>query len=307
MIKDDPVLRSLAERNPVRDVPPYDEAAEARLRQLLATFGTGPGKPRPARVSRPVLVTIGACAAVAVAAGVVAVNLHQQPATNTASPAHPSRPTTAAPTTGAVPPADASTPVSLVVDRSTVALNGAEDYLLKVSETINGKGAPDVSVSWHDEADQYNQRNQEIDPATGQVHFEYVQFDDNGSESMYGFNYHLRQYQHSVSPKVVARKPYVNDASAIAGNLAAGADKVIGMTTIDGRQTLELSNDEPGMNRLIWVDPSTYLPVRMTAHGSWGNYEMDYTWVARTPQSLAATFVPAVPAGFTKVAQISES
>ena len=79
------------------------------------------------------------------------------------------------------------------------------------------------------------------------------------------------------------------------------------MATIDGRQTLVLSNDEPGMNRQIWVDPATYLPVRMTAHWSGGSYQIDYTWVRRTPQSLAATFQPTVPAGFTKVAKISES
>lgn len=320
MNTDDPILRGLAERNPIPEPPVYDDAAESHLRTVLATFGTEPGsapearrKPRPVRsgISPRAAVVVGACVAVALAGG-VAFYQHERPGVNSASPAG-TRPSTGTsrqsatiPATNALPPADASTPISLVVDRSTLALNGASDYLLKASETNRGSGQPVITVDWRDEADRFNTRNQVIDPA-GQVMFEYVQSEDNGTLSLYGFNYHLHQYQHSVAPTLITNKPYNNDAANIARALAAGTDTVVGMATVNGQQTLELTNDEPGMNRQIWVDPTTYLPVRMTAHGSWGSYQIDYTWVRRTPQSLATIFQPTVPAGFTKVTQISES
>jgi hypothetical protein len=34
------------------------------------------------------------------------------------------------------------------------------------------------------------------------------------------------------------------------------------------------------MNRELWVDPETYLPLRMTANWAPGeSYVMDYTWI----------------------------
>ena len=55
------------------------------------------------------------------------------------------------------------------------------------------------------------------------------------------------------------------------------------------------------MHRQLWIDPATYLPVRMTASGTTVSYEIDYRWIPRTPASVAALVAP-VPAGFTPVA-----
>jgi hypothetical protein len=72
-------------------------------------------------------------------------------------------------------------------------------------------------------------------------------------------------------------------------------------------ETRVLANNEPTMHRRIWVDPTSYLPVRMTAHGQGTSYVIDYTWIPRSEQTVAATFAPHIPPGFTKVSQLPGS
>jgi hypothetical protein len=58
------------------------------------------------------------------------------------------------------------------------------------------------------------------------------------------------------------------------------------------------------MGREIWVDPTTYLPIRMTEHGSFGTAVLDYTWIPKSDLSAAGIFVLQPPAGFTQVPKI---
>lgn len=72
-MNNDPILQAVAERNPVRQIPPYDEAGEAGLRDLLATFRTSTTQPARARTRRPLLVAagVGGGLVVALVAGVL--------------------------------------------------------------------------------------------------------------------------------------------------------------------------------------------------------------------------------------------
>ena len=55
------------------------------------------------------------------------------------------------------------------------------------------------------------------------------------------------------------------------------------------------------MNREIWVDPGTYLPLRMTASRAPGeSYVMDYTWIPFA-EAGAGLMWPEPPAGARKV------
>ena len=74
-----------------------------------------------------------------------------------------------------------------------------------------------------------------------------------------------------------------------------------------GRPVLLLANNEPSLHRRIWVDPETYLPMRITAHGQGMSYVINYTWIRRTEQASAATSAPHPPPGFTKVSKVSGS
>jgi len=78
----------------------------------------------------------------------------------------------------------------------------------------------------------------------------------------------------------------------------------VGTETIDGVTTTHLLDGEPGMNREIWVDASSLLPVRMTAHGTWGAYRIDYDWLARTDANRAQ-LLPVAPDGYRVVQRTS--
>jgi hypothetical protein len=54
----------------------------------------------------------------------------------------------------------------------------------------------------------------------------------------------------------------------------------------------------PGFTLDLWVDATTYLPVRHISAGAKGGSTVDYTWLPRTPENLAGLDL-APPAGFT--------
>lgn len=299
-MNDDPILHMLAERNPVPEIPPYNEVSEARLRQLLTHTQTGPTvavrgvRARPSRMRFPVW------AAAAIGIGLVAVvvmGVVGADQTRTDPPRH-----IATAPTHQLPRADGSTPISLIVHRSTIALNGADDYILQGTETqSNSHQQTYVSVNWQDQRSPRNFRNQELNKE-GTPDVEIINFVENGTTVIRTLDY--RAHQYAEGPLVFRKGPLpapMSQAAITARDLNTGTDKLLGTSVINGHTELHLSNDEPGMNREIWVDPNTYLPVRMTAHGSWGSYVIDYVWIPRTDQKVLAIFQPPVPAGFIKV------
>lgn len=306
----DPILDAIARRDPVPTPPCYDESAERTLRDLLATFRATPEPAARRRGPAPAwwAVGIGAGVAVAVAATVLVTRgAHEPPDVRHVAQAPP-RPAPASPSpTQRFPTADGTTPVDLVVQRSGQALSDASDYLLQSKELTHSYGKTYPSVLWLDETDRHNFHNQEFDPK-GNLVLESFVFDDGGQVTSTEVDYIAHQYTQGPAPvlkKGVGTTTGGNDATIIAQELRQGHDKIQGVTTIDGRTVLWLSNDEPGMGRQIWVDASTYLPVRMTAQGSWGSYQIDYTWIPRTAASVTATFAPHVPPGYTKVNRLT--
>jgi hypothetical protein len=100
------------------------------------------------------------------------------------------------------------------------------------------------------------------------------------------------------------KKSSLPTSEVIRRELLKGSDRLLGHARLHGRRLLVLANTEPTMHRVIWVDPRSYLPVRMTAHGQGMSYVINYTWIPRTVQSVAVTVAPHIPAGFTKVSQL---
>jgi outer membrane lipoprotein-sorting protein len=309
-MNNDSLLRALAERNPVREEPPYDQAAESGLHDLLATFRTGPDagargrrarrRTLPAKVPAWGMAAAGVGLAAAMVAGVLVYNHGTNDAT---------RQSTASPQVNEFPAVNGATPVSLVVYRTKVALSAASKYILQGTETAHeSTGFTDRSVIWLDEGDPRNFRVEALG-ADGNLQFDVFWFHHNGKVVSYSIDYVTRQYT-VADPLKLRRKPGLalnrsgNDATLIAQDLKKGTDRVLGTTTINGRTVLRLSNDEPGMNREIWMDSTTYLPVRMTAHGSFGSYTIDYSWIPRTSQNISKILEPRVPSGFAKVSQL---
>jgi hypothetical protein len=92
------------------------------------------------------------------------------------------------------------------------------------------------------------------------------------------------------------------DPVDIRSAITAGQLQVLGTQLIDGQQTLQLRvtsapKELPGTMDL-WVDSQSYLPVRLSVNKTGTPVTQDYTWLARTPDNLAAlTVIP--PASFT--------
>jgi hypothetical protein len=311
----DPILRHLADHNPVREAPAYDDVAEAGLRELLNTVRSGSARPVRHRPRGTLLVlataTLGVAVVLAGIAGIAVLNRPSNDPRAVTAAAPPPRSTSTSPSEPApsaqrFPTADASTPVELVVDRSALALTGVQDYILQGTETQTlPTGATNVSVTWDDQGDPKNFRamvgdtaaNPQVDNAT---------FDDNGTLLNRTIDYRSHQYTDGPATAIVPADVQ-SQAAVIAGDLKSGLDTVLGTSVINGRTELHLANHEPSFNREIWVDPTTYLPVRMTAHGSFGSYVIDYVWIPRTDQDVRATFQPPIPSGFTKVTRLGGS
>ncbi len=122
----------------------------------------------------------------------------------------------------------------------------------------------------------------------------------------------------SAPPPPTCSEADLSFASAsIRQALACGMFALAGHERIDGVDTIkivEVRPPFPGVWETLWVDPSTYLPVRVTSGTIMGattqsprsgervlGQQFDFQWLQPTPANLASLNVP-IPAGFTQVA-----
>ncbi len=298
---DDPMVSALADRNPVRDLPKYDDAAERQLHRLLND--ASPIRRHRAAPRWAAAVGVGVVAAVAV--GVVVANQRggeSAPKSNAAGD-KPATSSSAA-TTRRFPTADASTPIQLVVDRTAAAVNSASDYVLEAQEiqrSSSGEQLGGLSVWWQDQGDPELFRNEQYG-MSGQPLIEESKYRKDGSVFDRAIDYRQREWAEVMSRSNVPAP--ISQTEGIVQDLQKGHDRVLGTDTINGKLALHLGNDEPGMGREIWVDPSTYLPIRMTEHGSFGTAVLDYTWIPKSDPSTAGIFLPQPPPGFVQVPKI---
>jgi hypothetical protein len=85
----------------------------------------------------------------------------------------------------------------------------------------------------------------------------------------------------------------------IRSQLSCGEYTVAGRQWIDGIDAIKITGNESHIT--LWVNPSTYLPVRLVHGPGTGRMRTDFSWLAPTPAHLAALNVT-VPAGFQQVA-----
>jgi hypothetical protein len=94
----------------------------------------------------------------------------------------------------------------------------------------------------------------------------------------------------------------IRDPPKISNALQDGSMELVGPETLDGTRAEHIRLVRPpagyeGLLLDLWVDSSTFLPVRLTIGGS-NPTQADYEWLPRTPENLALTTLE-VPAGFT--------
>jgi hypothetical protein len=81
----------------------------------------------------------------------------------------------------------------------------------------------------------------------------------------------------------------------IRSQLACGAYTVAGRQAVGGVDALEITGNSGHLR--LWVNPATYLPVRLETVGP---LRIDFRWLPATPANLAMLNMP-VPAGFHQI------
>jgi hypothetical protein len=101
-----------------------------------------------------------------------------------------------------------------------------------------------------------------------------------------------------------ARSLPVTVARALRAAVSCGTLAVAGRQRIDGIEAIELTSRSGSLiSETIWVNPGTYLPVRVVvrpAPGAPALLTADISWLPPTAQNLAKLTVP-IPAGFRQV------
>jgi len=124
-------------------------------------------------------------------------------------------------------------------------------------------------------------------------------------------------------PRATGNEP-ASLAQAARDKVADGKATIVGRAVVDGHATLHLRElvhlpeptAPPGVHvpkalaqpRVLhvdtWVDPLTYLPIRMRTGGSSGWSVSDTSWLPRTPANVAETRI-VIPPGFEHATQSS--
>jgi hypothetical protein len=97
----------------------------------------------------------------------------------------------------------------------------------------------------------------------------------------------------------------VYGADQVRKEIAQGYLHVDGPTTVSGKKAIKLSlQGVHGNTSTVWVDASTYLPIKSVSQSSGRTTQTittDYQMLPSTPSNMASLNVP-VPAGFTRTA-----
>jgi hypothetical protein len=104
--------------------------------------------------------------------------------------------------------------------------------------------------------------------------------------------------------QVTSWSSYPEMAAGLREDLACGALTSEGMQRVDGVNALKLVSVQRTRTTTIWVDPATYLPVRLTTQ--WTGvpksvpWSFDFQWLPPTSANLALLKVQ-IPPGYTRV------
>lgn len=106
-----------------------------------------------------------------------------------------------------------------------------------------------------------------------------------------------------VAPGVILGVPY-GDPNSIRTDLAGGSLVVVGTEQVAGHATehLRLTVNAGGKAVVaedLWVDSTTFMPVRLVGQKGPFHFTVSYEWLPRTPQNLARLELTP-PAGFTE-------
>ena len=125
-------------------------------------------------------------------------------------------------------------------------------------------------------------------------------------------DYVARSWSRTAQPAIPAppgncslRREYTGRPIPIRQLLACGAFVIAGHDDIGGVEAVKLTETGHGARpwaATVWVDPSTYLAIRLTvSHHGERVTQADFRWLAPGPGTVSRLGAPQVPAGFRHV------
>lgn len=267
----------------------------AALHEEVADVTAGPGllaAVRRKHARRVMTRRFGVAAPVAVAVAVAVTVVWPHPATPGPTP------------DGAGPTSDASAPpvnAAFVMAQTTTALDGVADSVIYEHAVVTkgGKYSKDGEEALNERwlaADGSSFRFRAsvagrtvVDLSRDTTADVFVDYRTRTYRSFPGVEPSAPQYDDVWTPKEIQQA------------IAHGSITVVGPgEPIDGKATVKLRTDQPkgGAAMDMWVDTTTYLPVRWQWRQD-GSTPFDVTWLPPTPENLAQ-LTTVVPPGFTK-------
>jgi hypothetical protein len=195
--------------------------------------------------------------------------------------------------------------VNYVSQRTSTALESASDYVLFKHSAYSDGYTTDEWVDATTDAHRIN----ELDAAGGVTSA--TVFKGASPDNALTVNYTDRTFLRQSMAVLIGVAPAGQendgfyrgdflDPDEVRGLAADGRLKVIGPESLAGVETVHLQwLQVEGYTLNLWVDATTYLPVRMDSAGGKGSSRTDLQWLPRSETNLAR-FELSVPAGFTQ-------
>ncbi|HWB38255.1 MAG TPA: hypothetical protein VHA75_19725 [Rugosimonospora sp.] len=212
-------------------------------------------------------------------------------------------------TTKGVPPGPAQAggtqprDVAYVVARSEQALDAASGSIVHVTTTLDGGNAQDA---WADPA---GQKVVSTSSEGGTPRFAYLMAIKSDRLTILSVDYARQVWwldsnqRPGKVPAGALGVPY-GDPAEVRAALAGGDLVLVGSEQVDGHATEHLrlsvdSEDSVSVGQDLWVDATSYLPVKLTGHKGPNQFAVGYEWLPRTPENVAKVALTP-PAGFTE-------
>ena len=187
-----------------------------------------------------------------------------------------------------------------VTAQAVAALEAARDVVLHAVQITSTPEGEYRAEMWFDEREAGNFRSLTFDDAGRPAYDAASRVEADGTVVHRSIDLVAGTWYESVGTET-GPGGAITEGERIRRQLEEGHLTQLRRAELDGRLALVLADDEPGMNREVWVDPETHLPLRMTANWAPGeSYRMDYTWIAGA-EAGEELFRPEPPAGSREV------
>lgn len=216
----------------------------------------------------------------------------------------------AAPGRGGPPAPVTAHDAAYIIRQATKAMTQSQSNRVEfLQEAFYSSG---TKASGHLEAWIYQDRSSAwVYSADGRLELRSWTVTAHGTITTITVDYATRSWSQTTQPAIPllpdcsTRREATGSPISIQQLLACGTFVIAGHNDIGGVEAVKLTDTNHGARpwaTTVWVDPSTYLAVRLTDyhHGERVN-QIDFRWLAPAPATVGNLAAPQIPAGFLHV------